>query len=465
MLMAGMSKGWTGWRMAEFEIKRAERSQAKLRLGLAGVSGGGKTWTALLLARGLVQALLDAGALRGTLEGKIGVIDTERSSASLYAHLVPFDRIDLGPPYTVPRYLGALKQFERAGYAVVIIDQVSHAWTGEGGILEVVESAKKGQSAGNPFGGWDVGTPLYNDFVDGLLNSNVHLICTMRQKTSWQITEKQNRSGRMVKTPERIGMAPVQREGFEYELTTLLSVRAEDNAASSLKDRSGLFPALEWHKLGEKDGARLASWLISGAVVAADADEATPRERLEAATDAAVRRCQQAATLPDLVRVFTEVQTTVRGFVGELEASTVRPFLDRVIAAKDERKAVLGEARTEGVDAEVITPEDVDALEGMMLQACIPMPQFLAQVGVERLVLMPAGKYDDAVNWICSQALARHGVTVKVPARKVEKVAPPPVSIRQETIDMRLAGRPADLLAPAKVGAFDDMEDDLPWKD
>ncbi len=447
--------------MADFEIKRAERSQAKLRLGLAGVSGGGKTWTSLLLAKGLVQAMLDAGTLRGTLEGKIGVIDTERSSASLYSHIVPFDRIDLGPPYTVARYLGALKQFERAGYAVVIIDQVSHAWTGEGGILEVVEAAKKGGSAGNPFGGWDVGTPLYNDFVDGLLNSNVHLICTMRQKTSWQITEKQNRAGRTVKTPERIGMAPVQREGFEYELTTLLSVRAEDNAASSLKDRSGLFPPLEWHKLSEKDGARIAGWLLSGAVVDAGEDEATPRERIEAATAAAERRCAQATTMPDLVRVFTEVQATVRGFVGELEKSTVMPYLERVIAAKDARKLVLGETRTDGVDADVISPSDVDAIEDVILQACVPMAEVLGRYKIARLVLLPAGQYDDCMAWLADQARNRYGVDVKLPARKVEQVVPV-VSLRQQTVDMRAAGRKPDLLAP--VGAFDTMADDLPWE-
>ena len=452
--------------MAEFEIKRAERSQAKLRLGLAGVSGGGKTWTSLLLAKGLVQAMLDAGSLRGTMEGKIGVIDTERSSASLYSHIVPFDRIDLGPPYTVARYLGALKQFERAGYAVVIIDQVSHAWTGEGGILEVVEAAKKGGSAGNPFGGWDVGTPLYNDFVDGLLNSNVHIICTMRQKTSWQITEKQNRNGRMVKTPERIGMAPVQREGFEYELTTLLSVRAEDNCASSLKDRSGLFPPLEWHKLTEKDGARLATWLLSGAVVEADADEGTPRERLEAATAAAERRCEQAATLPDLVRVFTDVQAAVRGFVGELEKSTVLPYLERVIAAKDKRKAVLGETRTDGVDAEVISAADVDAIEDVLLQACVSTSMLLERYKIGRLVLLPASAYDDCMAWLVEHAKTNYGVQVKLPARKVERVAAPAVSLRQQTVDMRAARAGPDLLAAAvPAGPFDDMPDDLPWKD
>jgi len=247
--------------MAEFEIVRARRSQARLRLGLAAPSGGGKTWSALLVAKGLVEALQAAGAAGGGLDGKIGVIDTERSSAQLYSHLVPFDTIDLAPPYTVDRYLGALRQFERAGYLVVIVDQVTHAWSGAGGILELVDQAARKMS-GNTFSGWQDGTPEYQRFVDGLLSSSCHLICTMRQKTRWDLVETQNRAGRMVKTPTRIGMAPEQRAGFEYELTTLLGLSVSGNVATNLKDRSGLFGDIgaEVGRLDESVGARLAGW-------------------------------------------------------------------------------------------------------------------------------------------------------------------------------------------------------------
>lgn len=324
--------------MADFEIVRARRSQARLRLGLAAPSGGGKTWSSLVLAKGLVEALQAAGAAPGGVDGKIGVIDTERASAQLYSHLVPFDTIDLAPPYTVDRYLGALRQFERAGYMCVVIDQVTHAWSGAGGILELVDQAAR-KSGGNTFAGWQDGTPEYQRFVDGLLSSPCHLICTMRQKTRWDLVEGQNKAGRMVKTPTRIGMAPEQRAGFEYELTTLLGLSVTGNEATNLKDRSGLFGEIGSNvgRLDESVGARLAGWLTTGAVLVPD--DVPPLAQLEALLQAGTRMLEQARTGPDLARMFESQYRRMRRLIGEVEQSQVQVFLDKLIAAKDQAKA------------------------------------------------------------------------------------------------------------------------------
>lgn len=325
--------------MANFEIVRAQRSQARLRLGLTAPSGGGKTWSSLLLAKGVVEGMLAAG-MPGTIEGKIGLIDTERKSAQLYSHIVPFDCIELDPPYTVDRYLSALRQFERAGYATVIIDQVTHAWSGPGGILEVAEKAAAG-SGGNSFNAWATGTPEYQRFVDGILASPAHLIATMRQKTKWDLSEKQNKQGRMVKTPTRIGMAPEMRAGFEYEFTTLLGLSVEGNVATNLKDRSGVFGEIGnvVGRLDESWGRRLAAWLTTGAVLAEDPDLGPPQERMAAVVTMAEKRIQAAETGPDLARIFEAVYREVRRFRDELEVGLVDAALYLVKGWYEKRKA------------------------------------------------------------------------------------------------------------------------------
>ena len=332
--------------MANFEIVRAQRSQARLRLGLTSPSGGGKTWSSLLLAKGVVEGMLAAG-MPGTIEGKIGLIDTERNSAQLYSHIVPFDCIELDPPYTVDRYLSALRQFERAGYAAVIIDQVTHAWSGPGGILEVAEKAAAG-SGGNSFNAWATGTPEYQRFVDGILASPAHLIATMRQKTKWDLLEKQNKQGRMVKTPTRIGMAPEMRAGFEYEFTTLLGLSVEGNVATNLKDRSGVFGEIGnvVGRLDESWGRRLAAWLTTGAVLEEDPDLGPPQERMAALVQMAIKRIRAAETGPDLARVFEAVYREVRRFRSEIEVSLVESALLAVKAIYDEKKASFPDLQT-----------------------------------------------------------------------------------------------------------------------
>lgn len=326
--------------MADFEIVRASRQQARARLALAGPSGAGKTYSAILVARGMVEAALEAGVLEGTMEGKIGVIDTERRSAQLYSHLCTFDAIELDPPYSVDRYLGALRQFERAGYYAVVIDQVTHAWSGPGGILELVDRAASGGGGGNSFNAWATGTPEYQRLVDGLLATRCHLICTMRQKTKWELVEKQNARGQMVKAPTRIGMAPEQRAGFEYEFTTVLGLDVQGHRARTLKDRTEVFPkdGEDPVKLDEGWGRRLFQWLQAGAPLQQD-EAGTVLERLQATVSMGKRRLLAAQNMPDLERVYQACYREVRRFRNEMDEAQVVPYLDELSAAKDVEKA------------------------------------------------------------------------------------------------------------------------------
>lgn len=226
-----------------FVIRRAERKKAKLRLALMGTSGSGKTYSALQLAFGL--------------GGKIGFIDTEHGSGELYAHLGEYDVLQLEAPYTVEKYRNAIKAFEDAGcYSTIIIDSLSHAWAGEGGLLDKQGQLESSGRFKNSFATWREITPDHNKLVEELLNSPCHIIGTMRSKTEYAL--EQNDKGKTV--PRKIGLAPVQRDGLEYEFTVVLDINQENHVANATKDRTGMFdrnPVL----ISTKTGEQLKDWL------------------------------------------------------------------------------------------------------------------------------------------------------------------------------------------------------------
>ena len=225
------------------EIKKAQRMKAKLRLGIAAPSGAGKTYSALLMAFGL--------------GGKIGLIDTEHGSGHLYAHLGDYDVIGIEAPYTVAKYTEAIRTFEDAGYSTIIIDSLSHAWAGDGGLLD-----KQGKIADRPgangYAAWRTITPEHNALVDAMLRSPAHIIATMRSKQDYVL--EVNDKGKQ--TPKKVGLAPVQREGMEYEFTVMLDVDMQ-HVASSSKDRTGLFDG-RYFKINQATGQELLTWLETG---------------------------------------------------------------------------------------------------------------------------------------------------------------------------------------------------------
>jgi hypothetical protein len=232
------------------EIRKAERTKAKLRLGIAGPSGAGKTMSSLKLAKGITPA------------GRILMIDTERGSGDLYADLFDYDIITLQPPYKPEKYVEAIHAAEEAGYDTIILDSLSHAWSDEGGILD---QADKLSAGGNRFTVWAKLTPQHRSLVNAMLNSPAHIIATVRSKQDYAIDD--NDKGR--KTVKKLGLAPVQREGMEYEFTIFLDVDQDHNAHAS-KDRTNLFKD-EVFVIDEKIGGRILEWLNSG-------KEAPPKE-------------------------------------------------------------------------------------------------------------------------------------------------------------------------------------------
>lgn len=243
-----------------FLVEDAVRTKQVLRLALTGTSGSGKTLTALKIARGMATAI-DPNAGKEA----IVLIDTERGSASLYAKQVPFRTIDFRPPYKLSRYREALDAAEAAMPLVVIVDQISHAWAGEGGLLETVEALKA--SSRNAFtDAWGKATPEQNKFVERLLACQCHLIVTMRSKSEYVLEERTNRAGNKVQVPKKVGLKPIQRDGVEYEFTSVLDLSLE-HYATSTKDRTGLFDSESPGILDENTGKELIEWLSDGAPV------------------------------------------------------------------------------------------------------------------------------------------------------------------------------------------------------
>jgi hypothetical protein len=222
-------------------IRKAKRSATKLRLLLTGPSGSGKTWGALQIAKGL--------------GGRTVVIDTEEGSSDLYDTLHDFDVIDLRPPFSPERYIEAITAAEKAGYDVIVVDSVTHCWSGAGGCLELLEDVAKAQFRGNTWSAFSVITPRWRAFVDKLLRSPAHVICSGRSKTE---TAQVDDHGR--KKVAKLGMKLEARDGLEFEFTCVLDLIHDGHYATVSKDRTGLF-AGDPKPITEDTGRRLAEWL------------------------------------------------------------------------------------------------------------------------------------------------------------------------------------------------------------
>lgn len=220
-------------------FKKAVRESAKLRLALTGPAGSGKTFSSLQIAKGLGK--------------RIAMIDTERGSGALYANICDYDVLRIDPPYEPKKFLGGIKAAEDAGYDVLIIDSLSHAWAGDGGILTIHDRLAK--AVRNSFDAWREVTPQHNQLVDAILASSCHVIVSMRTKTGYEIISENGKT-----KVSKVGLAPVQREGLEYEFTCVLDLSVEGHVATASKDRTGLFDGIRFSP-EPGTGKALLNWL------------------------------------------------------------------------------------------------------------------------------------------------------------------------------------------------------------
>lgn len=224
------------------QFARAERKKSRLRLALCGVSGSGKTMSALMVAKGL--------------GGRTAVIDTENGSASLYADRFDFDVLELESPYTPERFIAAIESAENAGYDTVVIDSMSHEWVGSGGCLEINDLLGKTKYKGNSFGAWGETGTRHIKFLEKIVTSKIHIVATVRMKNEHVQDGK-------TKKVHKVGMKYEMREDFEYEFTSVFNIDRDGHFAVSSKDRTGLFTD-EPFVITPDTGAKLDEWLNSG---------------------------------------------------------------------------------------------------------------------------------------------------------------------------------------------------------
>ncbi|MDF5730812.1 MAG: ATP-binding protein [Rhizonema sp. PD38] len=223
---------------------KAVKSQSKLRLALVGPSGSGKTFSSLAIASGLGQ--------------RIAVLDTEHGSASKYADKFNFDVVELSS-FHPKEYINVIQAASNANYDVLIIDSLSHAWMGKDGALEQVDRIAKKTQSSNSFAAWRDVTPMHNQMVEAMLACKCHLIATMRAKTDYVV--EPNEKGKMV--PRKVGLAPIQRDGLEYEFDVVGDMNLENElivGKSRCSALSGQIIAQPGLQLAEI----LKKWLLDG---------------------------------------------------------------------------------------------------------------------------------------------------------------------------------------------------------
>tara|TARA_R100000935_G_scaffold58912_1_gene99660 strand:- start:20445 stop:21335 length:891 start_codon:yes stop_codon:yes gene_type:complete len=258
------------------ELRTSERKKAKIKLALQGSAGSGKTYSSLLIAKGLV----------GGDFTKTAIIDTENRSADLYAHLGPYNVVSLEPPYAPERYIEAISLCEKAGMEVIIIDSISHCWDY---LLDVHSNMP-----GNSFTNWGKVTPRQNAFINKILRSDVHVISTMRVKQDYVLNQK---NGKMV--PEKVGLKAIQRNDLDYEFTIVFDIDSAHNAKAS-KDRSGLFIDKPEFVINASIGKKIIQWCDQGS--------GTEEERVRLEIEA----CESIEGLRHIYSKYPNIQDTIK---------------------------------------------------------------------------------------------------------------------------------------------------------
>lgn len=218
-------------------FKKATKAGSWLRLALTGPSGSGKSFTGLAIGSALVP------------NGRVAAIDTEHGSLSLYSDRFAFDVMEL-EEFEPQSYINAIREAVDGGYQVLLIDSLSHAWMGVGGILDQLDNAKRN------FNAWKNLTPQQNALVDAIIRSDIHVIATMRSKQEYVVEKDSN--GKSV--PRKLGMAAIQRDGFEYEFTAVIDMDM-DHVGTASKTRCPGLDGKAFRKPGADVAKILREWL------------------------------------------------------------------------------------------------------------------------------------------------------------------------------------------------------------
>ncbi len=331
------------------KIKKAVRKAIPAIICLYGKSGGGKTYSALKLAQGLVD------------KERICLIDTENGRASHYADEFDFDVIDLEPPFTPARYIQAIKTAQDNGYKAIVIDSISHEWEGIGGCLEMAEG-KQGLLA------WAKPKEQHRKMMNMLLQAKSHIIFCARAKDNLEQV-KVNGKAEIVNH----GLMPIQEKNFPFEM--LITLKMEDKGKVVIeKCVKGLEESLKINGyINEAHGKIIADWVNQGEKVNLEAKQLMAEARTEA---------MKGVDIVSWVNSLNEKQKAIaKGFDNEF---------------KKELVAIANEAKGQEEEGELITIDQGIEIEGLLVKAQVTKEQFCGSRGIASINLLPASKFEAA---------------------------------------------------------------------
>lgn len=248
-------------------FKKAIRENIWAKVLTIAPSGGGKSYGALRLARGLADALAkDTGS-----EERIAYIGTEGSRDKYYADEFDYDLLQLKPSFTPESYIDAIDEALDEGYKVIVIDSITHEWTGKGGLLEI-----HSKMSGNSYTNWSKLTPRHEKFMDKILDSEAFIIATVRGKDKY-VLEEQN--GKQV--PRKVGVGYAQRDDLEFLFTVALTIEQDTHLFTSVKDNTHFFENRN-DVLTEKDGEMIYKWATGGDINSKRAELEKAKEEAKA---------------------------------------------------------------------------------------------------------------------------------------------------------------------------------------
>ncbi len=267
-------------------FQQATRAARTIKVGIFGPAGSGKTFSALSLAQGLLQGDARQG-LRQSRQGigRVAVVDTEGGRAALYADRFVFDMLVLQPPFCPSSLAQALQAAQDSGYNTVVLDGISAAWSGPGGVLEQVDAARS-QGRRAP---WHEAGKAHEELMQAISKAQCHVLATVRARSLWQMVEQQTHPGVTVRRKVADGLRPDQRSDISYNFDVFWQLDRKTHTAWPVKDSSGLFEGRR-QQLNAESGTTLALWARG------DSQQSSGMERALQA----IRSCGSVAELASL---------------------------------------------------------------------------------------------------------------------------------------------------------------------
>lgn len=278
------------------QIKKAVRESVWIKWLLEGASGSGKSYSALAVAKGILEKCGGAG---------ICMINSEASRGVYYASKYDYDIIDLEAPYSATKYIEAIDAAIDAGYKVIIIDSITQEWTW---LNEYHDSL-----GGNSFQAWARCKPIHKRFMDKILTCPAHVICTARGKQEYSIEEKNGK-----KEVIKLGVGADQSKQLSYEFTISLFLN-EAHYWQVDKDNTGVFEGAPSGILTEADGIKVYEWANIGGKPPAqmtstmsegnEPDPVLPEDELKLVKTEIIARCKELggtknATMMGILKEF-----------------------------------------------------------------------------------------------------------------------------------------------------------------